>query len=166
MRMLPSSVLFAMIVIGGAVAVFANALYPLAKAREAKYRLASDARTILLPEVKRNADLGLSMQGSLAEGKLILPLQKFDVTAWETISKGGLLLGLEPAEIVNFLHVYRLAYEANDLCVQIVASTLGVNAALQNADQTRQLYIEKLRGTLNELQAAFHELDRVLPQKS
>lgn len=109
--MLPSSVLF-----GGAVAVFANALYPLAKAREAKYRLASDARTILLPEVKRNADLGLSMQGSLAEGKLILPLQKFDVTAWETISKGGLLLGLEPAEIVNFLHVYRLAYEAM-ICV-------------------------------------------------
>lgn len=113
MRMPPSWILFGLIVIGGAVAVISNTLYPLAKARETKERLASDARTILLPEIKQNSEIVLSMQSTL-EAR-IASVEKFDVSAWETISKGGLLLGLKPTEITNFLQVYRLVYRANDL---------------------------------------------------
>lgn len=151
-RMPPSWILFALIVIGGAVAVIANTLYPLAKAREAKERLASDARTILLPEIKRNSEIVLSMQSTLDARNV--PVEKFDVTAWETISKGGLLLGLKPAEITNFLQVYRLVYQANDLAAQLLDSVTGVRSALQNSQQIKEMFLSKLQSTLKELQAA------------
>ncbi len=142
----PSWILFAMIVLGGAMAVIANTLYPLAKAHEARDRLASDARTILLPEIKRNSELVASMQPALTAGTI--PLQKFDVTAWETISKGGLLVGLDPTEITKFLHVYRLIYQANDLSAQLLDSATGIRSALQNAGQTRQIFTTSLQATL------------------
>ena len=153
----PSWFLFAMIVVGGAMAVIANTLYPLAKAREGRERLASDARAILLPEVKRNSELVLSIEAILAANNI--PLQKFDVTAWETISKGGLLLGLEPAEITKLLHVYSLAYQANDLSAQLLDSATGVRSALANASQTKQVFLGNLQRTLKELEAAFSDLE-------
>ena len=70
MRMLPSWFLFTMIVIGGSTAVIANTLYPLARAQEARDRLANDARAILIPEIKRNSDLVKSMQDSLDSGNV------------------------------------------------------------------------------------------------
>ncbi len=158
MRMPPSWILFALIVIGGAVAVIANTLYPLAKAREAKERLASDARAILLPEIKRNSEIVLAMQ-SILEARTV-PVEKFDVTAWETISKGGLLLGLEPTEITNFLRIYRLVYQANDLSVQLLDSATGVRSALEHSQQIKEMFLSKLQSTLKELQAALSNTER------
>lgn len=93
-------------------------------------------------------------------------MQKFDVTAWETISKGGLLLGLDSAEIANFLHAYGLAYQANDLIVQLLDSTTGIKSALGNAKQTQQIYIATLQDTLKKLQTSLSELHDNTPQKS
>jgi len=151
-----SSFLLFVILISGAFAVGANIWYQAAKAREAKADLASNAKAILLPEVKRNGDLISSMQAALTKGQV--PLEKFDVTAWETISKGGLLLGLDPAETNKFLNAYRLAYQANDLSAQILDLTVGVRSALSSANQTKSLYLNSLKITLEELQAAFSEL--------
>ena len=85
-------------------------------------------------------------------------MEQFDVTAWETTSKGGLLLGLEPAEITKFLQVYRLVYQANDLSAQLVDLVMGIRSALQSAGQSKELYLGKLRATLAEIQTAFSEL--------
>jgi hypothetical protein len=147
-----------MIVVGGAMAVIANTLYPLARAQEARERLANDARTILLPETKRNSALVVTMQGALETGGLI-PLT-LDVTAWEPISKGGLLLGLKPDEITKFLHIYSLANRANQLITQLLEAATGVGSALQSAPQTRQTIISNLQTTLRELQNAFSEVDQ------
>jgi hypothetical protein len=54
MRMIPSWILLAIIVGGGIVVVAANSLYPIAKERESKGRLAQDAKAILAEEVKGN----------------------------------------------------------------------------------------------------------------
>jgi hypothetical protein len=152
MRTLPSSVLFVILVFAGAVAVIANALYPVAKAQEAKERLARDARTILLPELDRNATLLASIQTDLAKGTI--PPRMFDVTAWETISKGGLLLGLDPDEIRGFLDIYRLAYQANQLIAQLLGFSTGIESALGNAAKSREIYAANLEDTLNSLKAA------------
>ena len=82
-----------------------------------------------------------------------VPVEKFDVTAWETISKGGLLLGLKPTEITNFLQVYRHVYRANDLSAQLLDSATGVRSALQDRKQIKEMFLSNLQSTLKELQA-------------
>jgi hypothetical protein len=96
----PSWILFFVIVISGVIAVAANAWYPVVKAREERAELASNAKAILLLEFKRNSEFVSTIHASLVKGELYL--EQFDVTACETISKGGLLLGLEPPETTNF----------------------------------------------------------------
>jgi hypothetical protein len=147
-----------MIVVGGAMAVIANTLYPLARSNEATLRLASDAKSILLPEVKHNLEIASAMQRSLSNGNVIL--YKFDVTAWETISKGGLLIGLKPTEITLFLSAYRLAYQANDFHAQFLDASSGIRSTLTNAPELRQLYQTYLLNTLSPLSKALSALDQ------
>ena len=70
MRMLPSWALFALIVIGGGIVVVANTLYPLARAQEAKEKLAGDAKAIISPEIKGNVMLLEQFQKSFATGNI------------------------------------------------------------------------------------------------
>ncbi len=90
----PSWILFFVIVISGVIAVAANAWYPVVKARDERAELASNAKAILLLEFKRNGEFVPTIHASLVKRELYL--EQFDVTACETISKGGLLLGLKP----------------------------------------------------------------------
>jgi hypothetical protein len=155
----PSWILLIVMVVSGMIAVAANAWYPIVKANEAKASLASDAKSLLLPEVKRNSELVSSLQFSLETKQITVnQLYKFDVDAWETISKGGLLLGLEPTEINKFLQVYRLLYQANDLKTRLLDLSLSVGSTLTTRDQIQQIYFDLLRTTLGELQTAFSEL--------
>jgi hypothetical protein len=158
MRLPPSWLLFAMIVVGGAVAVISNTLYPIAKSNEAKTRLAKDSRSILFPEIQRNSALVSNIQSQLQAGTF--PLQTFDVTAWETISKGGLLLGLDPDEITQFLNIYRLAYQANHLLAQLLEVETGIGSALASAPETKKLVTHDLELTLNELRNAFAAVEQ------
>jgi hypothetical protein len=151
MRM-PSWIVLVLIVIGGIMVVVGNIEYPRARAREDKQRLANDARTILLPEMKRNSEIVLSMQSAL-EARHV-PMEKFDVTAWETISKGGLLLGLEQSEIAKYLRVYGLVYRANDLSAELLDAATGVRSALQDSQHIKDVFVGGLQSTLKELQVA------------
>jgi hypothetical protein len=153
---MPSWALLLLIVFGGAIVVVANTFYPLARAQEAKERLAADAKAILLPEIKSNSDLSVKMLGELDGDNFYA--EKFNVDAWETISKGGLLLGLKPDEIRQFLDIYRLVYRANELTGKILASAVGIESALQNAAASRQMFVDELRTVLKELQTSFSKL--------
>src|SRR3979409_680755 len=144
MRMLPSWALFALIVIGGGVVVIANTLYPLARAQETKEKLANDARAIISPEIKSN----LALVGQIQTAGNVLA-QKFDVTAWETISKGGLLLGLKSDEISKLLHAYSLIYRANDVITKILETVTGIGSAMQNAGTTRQMFGVQLKSIVD-----------------
>ena len=158
MRMLPSWALFGLIIIGGAVVVVANTLYPLARAQETKEKLATDARAIISPEIKSNLALVGQFQTGLGNGNALV--QKFDVTAWETISKGGLLLGLKSDEISKLLHAYSLIYRANDLITKILETVTGIGSAMQNAGTTRQMFGVQLKSIVDELQTALSDLDK------
>jgi hypothetical protein len=166
MRMLQqvsSTVWFAMLILGGLAAFIANIGYPLAKAREAKNELARDARTFLGPEVTWNTELGESI--------LItpdVPMHKFDVTAWETVSKSGLLLGLDPEEVTNLLHAYRLAYQANNLIAQAFDTLPQVNKNTPSwgSRQIPYYFVPELQKTVKDLLATLSKLGWGTPQKS
>ncbi len=158
MRMLPSWALLVMIVIGGVVVIVANSFYPIAKDKEAKERLAKDTRSILLPEVRSNLVLIPTIRSALEAGQI--PLTRFDVATWETVSKGGLLLGLKPDEITKFLNAYGIIYRANDLSAKLLESATGIESALSGAANTRQVYISNLNNALTQLQTALPELSQ------
>ena len=124
---MPSWALLFMILAFGALTVFATTYYPVVRAEETRRRLANDARALLLPEIQQNSALLPSIKTALSSDDLSFVM--FDITAWEAISKGGLLLGLEPAEITKYLQLYQLVYSANHLITQILDMTLGPASA-------------------------------------
>lgn len=113
MRINPSAVMLAIIIVGGLTVVTANSLYPLAKAREDKQNLARSARALLWPEIERNRELLPTIEAEVVKPGGA-PYQKFDVTSWETVAHGGLILGLKTGEIEQLLNLYSLLYKAND----------------------------------------------------
>ena len=142
MSLPPSWVLFALIVFGGSLAVVGNILYPLAREQEKRMRLADDAWIILQPELKRNKQLATDMQSELPKGTV--DTRKFDVSAWETISKGGLLLGLNATDVRNLLSVYNKCYQANDKNADLNDFMTGMRSSLQNRQNSMNFLSHEL----------------------
>jgi hypothetical protein len=90
----------------------------------------------------------------------ICPIKKFDVTAWETISKGGLLLGLKSDDISKLLHAYSLIYRANEAITKILETVTGIGSAMQNAAATRQMFLAQLKSIVDELKIALSDLEK------
>jgi hypothetical protein len=82
-----------------------------------------------------------------------------DVTAWETISKGGLLLGFDSKRITSLLDIYSAVYRVNELSSLLIEAVTGVQSALVGADQSKHAIVGSLQAALSELQSAFNELD-------
>jgi hypothetical protein len=154
-----SSLLFIAIIVFGILALAANAAYPVYKERETKEKLAQSAKEILAPEIQHNAEVLASIEKSLQAREA--SIEKFEVTAWETISKGGLLLGLENAVVTKLLRVYSLEYKANDLSARLLETTIGVARALDNAQATRNMLVSILEKTLQELQSSLTDLGQL-----
>jgi hypothetical protein len=145
----PSWLLFVGLVIGGA----SVALFPVAREHEAKVRLANQAKDILRPEIKANEDLASLMQGLLNDG--ISPLTTFDVAAWQVVSSGGLLVGLEPAQVARLLRVYSLVFRANSTCTRLIE----LSTANSLTPETKHFLLNVLKGQLTELKKAFTDED-------
>jgi hypothetical protein len=158
MRVTSSLLLIALIVFG-VLALAANAAYPVFKEREAKEKLAQSAKEILAPEMQRNFAVLATIEKNLQAREA--PIEKFDVAAWETISKGGLLLGLDSAVVTKLLRVYSLEYKANDLSARLLATTIGVDSALIDAQNIRNMLLGILEKTLQELQSSLTDLGQI-----
>lgn len=149
----PSWFLFGVIVLGGLMAVIGNTLYPLAREHESKFRLATEAKAILQPEIDRNLKLAALMKAALNSNSI--SISRLNVTAWETISKGDLLLGLEPSEINTLLQTYGRIYRINDLNAQLRQADKDFNFANTNKDkflELRQAIASELQNTVDELE--------------
>lgn len=159
MRVTSSLLLIALIVFG-VLALAANAAYPVVKEREAKEKLAQSAKEILAPEIKRNTEVLATIEQDLSSGKLMG--SKFDVAAWETVSKGSLLLGLDSAVISKLLHVYSLEYRANELSAGILDTYTGIGSSLSNAGVTREMLVTSYKEALRDLRSAVSDLSGAL----
>jgi hypothetical protein len=153
-----STVLFWIIVVAGVVAVAANTFYPGVKEAEKKAALGKNAVAILSPELTSNREL-------LDEDKRIInngwsSFDFFDVSAWEAISRGGLLLGLDSDYVNKILNIYKFIYKSNSIINVITEHTSGTSSSLTNSIDTVNTYKQKLSIVLEKLNAAFGELDK------
>ena len=144
------------LVVGGAIVVLANAAYLSASEREKKAELAEDAAAILQPELQSNRALLDDLHPRVAANPV--PLVEFSVSAWEAISKGGLLLGLASDRTEKLLQVYSRIYRANDLLAGLREHTMGVANAMANSATVIHEYKGSLEAALNNLDVAFSDL--------
>jgi hypothetical protein len=155
-RMFSSGFLFFLIVAGGAVAFIGNFFYPSGRERETKEQLAENAKAILLPEIQHNENVVANCLKLIKEKNI--PTVMLDVTAWQTVSSGGLLSGLKPAETTKFLRIYNLVFQANDVSRQLTEVTIGTSSTLTTAPQVREFLGRELETRLTWLQEAFSEI--------
>lgn len=155
--LLPTGWLLAAIALGGAVATLAVTLYPAASAREDKARLAKDARSILSPEIEANKKLAYAIQTEVTPNTI--PKDILETAAWQTVSAGGLLVGLEPSQITRLLRVYSLVFQVNALLARMLDLTTGMSYALTQSPQLRRIIWNELQPKLLELQKALAEID-------
>ncbi|HTZ68372.1 MAG TPA: hypothetical protein VMB83_13120 [Roseiarcus sp.] len=130
---LPTWALLCLILFGGALAAFGVTLYPAASAREDKARLAHDANAILSPEIEANKKIAASMLAELSPNTL--PTSALEVSAWQTVSNGGLLAGLEPSQVTRLLRIYSLAFQVNSLIARFTDLFTGMPYALTQSPQ-------------------------------
>jgi hypothetical protein len=117
MRMFPisSTVLLGLIMAAGLIAVVANSFYPGVREAEKKAALGANAIAILAPELASNKERVDEDKRIINNGWNGTYIEDFDVSAWEAISKGGLLLGLDVVYVNKILKIYNIveAYPAD-----------------------------------------------------
>ncbi len=156
--MIPSWVVFWIVIMSGAVAVLTNAWYPILKEKEQNLKLSKNAWDILRPEIKQNRDIVARMKSLLDNNKE--SFETLNVSAWETVSKGGLLIGLEPEEVNKLLRAYSLSYKANELHDRYTDATVGVIAAIGFAPKFPAVIKAALEDVLGQLDSALSEVDK------
>jgi hypothetical protein len=129
----------------------------LAREQEKRARLAEDAWVILRPELERNKQLAIDIQSELPKGTV--DTREFYVSAWETISKGGLLLGLNATDVRNLLSVYNACYRANETNASLNDFASGLRATLPNRQDSMVFLRASLLTTLGELEQAMNQID-------
>ncbi len=159
----PSSLALLAIVGGGAIVVLANTAYQTASEREKKAELAEEANSILEPELQSNKALLDKSRWLVAHSGV--SFDDFSVSSWETISKGGLLLGLKSDRTRKLLKVYSLIYKANNLQAGLrEAAMRGVTSNVTVTPQTASHeYRSMLGAALDNLDTAFRDLGMRAP---
>lgn len=138
------------IVIGVSLAALANIQYARTRDAEKRQTAARQTRALLQPELECNNRLLAEMLRSLESSGITV--DAFDTTAWQTVSRSDLLLGLSDSELSQIMQAYYLMNRANNLHTRLLETAVGVASALQGSGQTRQLLLSSLRGILRELQ--------------
>ena len=138
------------ILLGVSLVARANIQYPRARDTEKKQAVARQSRMLLQPELERNSQLLAEMLKALESSGITV--DAFDTTAWQTVSRSDLLLGLPDSDLSQVMQAYYLMNRANNLHAKFLETTVGVASALQGSGQTRQLLLASLRGVLTELQ--------------
>ncbi len=154
--MIPSWGWVIVIVLGGVLVVVGNIQYARTRQAEQKQILAREARAVLLPEIEKNLEL-LDKADSLLNQKQI-PFETFTTSAWEAVSEGGLLRGMNSAEISQVAGAYQLIYKANEIHERIMELSVGVASALRDAVKHKEHLIQNLKVLLRNLKAALLEI--------
>jgi hypothetical protein len=154
----PSLLYVAVIAVGGFLVVWGNIQYPIAREREKNARLANDAWAILQPELQQNKKLANEMSDGIKNNRF--DTQKFSVSAWETVSKGGMLTALKAQDIHNFLAVYNIIYQANVTSAQLIDSAVGLNSVMTTHANMQNFYKNSLQSNLDQMVIALDKIEK------
>jgi hypothetical protein len=149
-----SSLLFAAIIVFGALALTANAAYPLFKERKAKGETRPWRQANSLPEINRNTELLATIEKDFQAGSL--GRQIWSRGLGDNLE--GLLLGFDSDVITKLLRVYSLEYRTNELSAAIIDASTGIASALSTHEATRLRLVGGFAATLKELHSAVTEL--------
>jgi hypothetical protein len=142
-----------MIFIGVLLVAWANIEYPHAREKEKRKAAAEQARSLLEPELRRNRQRLDEMSQALDKGNI--PLDAFDTTAWQTVSRGELLFGLPSKELSAMMQAYYLANRANALHARLLD---GRESALGGWRDTQQVLVSNLKRVVQELEPVLQGL--------
>jgi hypothetical protein len=138
------------------LALSMNTIYPTAKAKEQQKQLSEKAWQLLLPEILDNLDVASTYNQVITKNRV--PPKNFRVSAWEMVSGGGMLLGLEPNDLNSALRAYSLLFQANALYSRMLdldtrSQTVG-NPIIYRDDLLHQLV-----DTVKSAEIALKDLD-------
>ncbi len=140
--MLPSTFWIIMIAVGAVLVAISNINYNRVRETENRESKATQARALLYSEVQRNYQISNRLDAAVA--KKTLPVETFDITAWQTVSASDLLLGLPDTELAVWLQTYGLINRANSLHATILDTMVGISSALGSAATNRDLFFTEL----------------------
>jgi hypothetical protein len=134
---------------GGGLVAIANVNYNRALETENNTAKAKQAQEFLGAELRQNQDLLTEIDAAAPQA---IPLAAFDTTAWQTVSSGGLLLGLPSSEFGKLLETYSLFNRANSLQSKLLElSGGGAASALEGSGALRGKYLTQFRAVLDQL---------------
>ena len=144
------------IIAGVVLVAIGNINYPIAKDRESKQQKAELAWKLLEPELYDNMVRLCRMKIELNAD--LLRWEVFNTSAWQTVSDGGLLLGLAPGKLSDLLRGYSLINRASQLHAKLIDSTLGNSiGSAQGAQRSIQ---QALVSVLTDLESHLRSIIR------
>lgn len=144
------------IAFGALLVAIGNIQYNRARESENKKEMASQAVLILRPELDRNLKILSEMQKNIPKNQI--PVEAFDTAAWQTVSNGELVLGLDDILLPNMMKIYNLLNRANTIHFRIVETYIGVASSLSNIPAVRVELQNSLLAILSELEPVLREV--------
>jgi len=148
--MLNSTFWVIVLAIGAVIVAIANIQYNRVREVESKREMATQALSILKPELERNQKTLISIRDIIPKNQI--PLEAFETAAWQTVSKGELLLGLDDELLPNLMQAYNLINRANGMHSRILEMSIGVTSALSGNEANKVLLKNNLLAVLGELE--------------
>lgn len=154
--MMNSSIWVGLIVIGAIVVAISNIQYNRAREAENKVMMAKQALELLQPELQRNYEYLKKQKDQNLSFTIEAP---FEVSAWETVSRSDLLLGLDSNTLSTLMQVYYLMNRANTLHKKYVDLTVGLESALHDSKKIREIVEGNLVNVIRELKPVLESVN-------
>lgn len=163
-----SSGFWMLVIVMGALAVaVGNIQYPKAREVEQKKAWASQALSLLQPELQANLELLQRTKSLLGKTPPEVTLQRFNTTAWDTVSGSELLIGLGSGKLSRLMQTYHLVNQANHIHEWIEENSLGISSVVRGEarNKNKESLISGLSEALNKLEPLLKSLieEKLLP---
>jgi hypothetical protein len=157
---IPSYWWLACILLGVVLVALGNIMYASARDHERGVAASEKASQLLSFEMQRNLDRIVGLRANLQQSQV--SSISLETTAWDIVSKSGLLTNLEPDRVNTLAGIYYLISQAESYRTEVITLSVGVASALGSSAATKSLYLKYLNETIDKLEPALRaELERV-----
>jgi uncharacterized protein YpmB len=154
---LPFSTMWALIIMVAAfTAAAANILFLNAKDQERTQAASEKALSIIKGECENNLTIIGAMRDAFKMNRY--PVNGLEVTAWNIVSSGGLLVQVDKDTLAKVANIYYIVGLANAHQARLLELNYGVAAAMQNAAQSRQEQVQFITNNIDALEPKLKEL--------
>jgi hypothetical protein len=142
--------------VGAFLVAYGNIHFNVTRDRERAQLAGEKATSMLKIECANNLKRIAEMRQAFATGQAIV--DNFEMTAWNIVSNGGLLVQVDQDTLAKVADIYYLIGSANTHQSRLLEMTFGVAGSLTNAPQLKQQQITYITNELNKLEPKLTEL--------